>query len=378
MKLKSWNSILKSVVNLALIGLLLLSVAAWRGQIFGISLKKDAKIEYTVKIDLDDCKVFFPGLESIQKVSNLQFNFFDYSGELLGYAFAYKGEHGYGGRVPLITFTNEDEVICGVLLGENFESKSYLSDIVENGILYKWNGISRNKVSSIKVDAIAGATITSQAIISGVQNSATTIQTVSIFKLWSVENMISLFLLGVFVIACFFPKRAMKYRTVLQVLSIVVFGFWLGRLISFVQIINWISGGVNWQIQFIMVILLTLSIVIPIIFGKAFYCTWVCPFGAAQELCGKACSKKIQIPVKGTKILKPLRERIFLALLVSLWLGFSFDLTLIEPFTIFSIKQVDYWIIGFASAFLLIGMFIPKAWCRFFCPVGFILEWIRK
>ncbi|WP_430933892.1 4Fe-4S binding protein [Saccharicrinis sp. 156] len=378
MKIKSWDSILKSVINLVLIGLLLLSAGAWRGRVFGISLKDKVSKEYIVGLEPEDCKSFFPNVDAMKRVNNFQFNIFNHSDVLIGYAFTYKGEHGYGGRVPVITFTDVNDTICGILLGENYESENYLADAVKKGILKKWNGLQRNQIKSLPVDAVAGATITSHAIISGVQNSAATIQVKPKINFWKVENIVSLLLLVVLVIACFLPQKMMKYRTVLQLLTVLVFGFWLGRLISFVQIINWLSGGVNWQLQLIMIILVASASVIPIVFGKAFYCSWVCPYGAVQELCGKACSKKIRISPRGTKILKPLRERIFLVLLVSLWTGYSYDLTLIEPFTIFSITKVSLWVIGFASFFLVLAMFIPKAWCRFFCPVGFMLEWIRK
>ncbi|MRT93801.1 4Fe-4S binding protein [Ancylomarina sp. 16SWW S1-10-2] len=378
MKVKSLNNILKSITNLVIIVLLLLSVAAWRGQLFGVGLKGDTDKNFTIDLKATDCQSILPNVSAVEKDNDQQFTLSDASNNLVGYAYAYRGELGYGGRVPVITFVDVDNVICGIILGENYESDEYLADAVKKGILTQWNGVARNQVMNTAVDAIAGATISSQAIIAGVQNSASE-QLLSIpFKFWTVENVVSLALLMVLVFACFYPKKLMKYRTILQILTVVVFGFWLGRLISFVQFINWLSGGFNWQIQFVMLIVIVLSIIIPIIFGKAFYCSWVCPFGAAQELCGKACSKKLQITSKSARFLQLLRERLFIVLLLFLWTGYSFDLTLIEPFSAFSLTKLSYWSIGFASIFLIISIFIPKVWCRFFCPTGFILDWIRK
>ena len=285
---------------------------------------------------------------------------------------------GYGGPVPLLTFTNENNVILGLALGRNFESKEYLADIVNAGILTKWNGVVRSQVMDVKVDVVSGATISSHAIIYGLQSSALEQQIEPPFKLGTLDNIASIVLLFILTFACFFPKKLMKYRLIIQLLTVVVFGFWLGRFLSFVQIINWLSGGVNWEVSFVILIVLALSVLIPIVFGKAFYCSWVCPFGAAQELCGKACSRKIQIPAKVAKRLKLMRELLFIILLFLLCLGYAFDLTIIEPFSAFSVTTVSYWMLGFAITFLIISMFIPRAWCRYFCPTGFILEWIRK
>ncbi len=376
--MKPVKSILISSSNLLIILLLLLSVAAWRGRIWGHSLAAKNVDSYVFNLKLKECQRVFPEANDIEKFNDFQFNILNGSGKLLGYAFAYSGEQGYGGRVPLYTFTDENNIIQGIVLGEHFESKEYLNEVIEKGILTRWDGINRSHVSEVNTDAVSGATLTSQAIISGVQNSASGQQVTPPFQIASLDNMASLLLLLILTFACFFPKKLMRYRTVLQFLVVVVFGFWLGRFLSFVQIINWLSGGIDWRVHFSLLFILGLSVIIPIVFGKAFYCSWVCPFGAAQELCGKACNKKVQLSPKTAKLLKPLRERLFIALLILLWVGFTFDLTFIEPFSAFSLTTVSYWMLGFASVALIIAMFIPKFWCRFFCPTGFILEWIRK
>ena len=67
----------------------------------------------------------------------------------------------------------------------------------------------------------------------------------------------------------------------------------------------------------INIIIGTSTIIIFYLFiGGKTYCSWVCPYGAAQELCGKACSNKNPISSGVAKFIKPLRERIFLVLMV--------------------------------------------------------------
>lgn len=377
-KIKQTKNIIHSAYRLVLMVVLLLSVAAWRGQILGHSLKVDETKNDSFLLDLETCRSFFPDAKEVRKANASQFFILDESGDIQGVAFASKGEKGYGGRVPLFIFTDENDVICGLTLGKHFESKEYLQKVLNAGILSRWNGTPRSEVATGRVDAISGATFTEQAIVAGVQNLASSQQITPPVRLFTPENAGAFLLLLMLTFACFFPQKILKYRSILQILSIVVFGFWLSRMLSFVQIVNWLSGDINWRIHSVVLAILTLSVLIPLVFGRAFYCTWVCPFGAAQEMCGKVCSRKVQFSEKTNTFLKTLRQRIFFALLVLLWIGFSFDLTLIEPFSAFSVANASYWMLGFASLFLILSLFIPKVWCRYFCPTGFILEWIRK
>lgn len=377
MKVKGFRNVAQSIFSLILVILLLLSVATWRGQIFGSSLKHNAEEAHKFELTISNCKQVFATAYQLTQQNDEQFNIYDKSNNLLGYVLA-QGAMGYGGKVPVYSYMDVNDIIVGVTVGKHFESDEYFAKVIKSGLLDRWVGIERSKINDVTVDVVSGATLTSDAIIIGVSNSASAQTVLRPFQLYSVDNIASFLLLLVLTFACFFPSKLMKYRTVLQLLSVVIFGFWLGRFLSFVQLINWLSAGINWRVQIFMILVLVLSVVIPLIFGKAFYCTWVCPFGAAQELCGKVCSKKIPISPKSAKLLKPLRERLFIVLLVLLWSGYAFDLTLIEPFSAFSVKIVSYWMLGFAGLFLVVSMFVPKAWCRFFCPTGFVLEWIRR
>jgi NosR/NirI family nitrous oxide reductase transcriptional regulator len=154
--------------------------------------------------------------------------------------------------------------------------------------------------------------------------------------------------------------------------------FWLTRFLSLGQILGWFSTGINWKAQLFIGIVFILSVTLPMFFGKAFYCTWVCPYGAAQELCGKVTSKKIKVSPQARKNLNNTRETIFFTIMIIFWTGFIFDVSLVEPFAAFSIIKTGYFTLGIAGLFLVISLFVPKAWCNYFCPTGYVLEWIRK
>ncbi len=377
-KITRRQTLLRSTGRLLLLLLLLSSVAAWRGQLFGLRMDGSQEKKPEHQLTAEDCRLFLKSAMQIRAISDHHYNIYDESNALIGSAYWYSGEQGFGGRVPFHIITDGDHIIKGILPGKHYESSAYLEDIENSGFLNQWNGVKPSEATGREVDVISGATLTSQAIIQGVRKAASGQEIRSGIKFLTLENVLSIFLLSILVIAYFQPRRFMKYRFVLQLTSVVIFGFWLGHFLSLAQMVNWVSGGTNWKLQWIILIILFISVAFPLFFNKAFYCHWVCPYGAAQELCGKAKVKKLQLPSRLHRRLKYLQEVFFLIIMIILLTGFIFDLALVEPFQAFSLHQARFWVMGFAGFFLVLSLFLPKAWCRYFCPTGYILEWIRK
>ena len=121
-----------------------------------------------------------------------------------------------------------------------------------------------------------------------------------------------------------------------------------------------------------------MAIVLPLVTNKSFYCTFVCPYGACQELTGKVYSKKIKLPIAVLRVLKWVRPAGLGAIAVILLFGISVDFTNIEPFSAFTYQSASTVVLVMALFFLLVSIVIPKPWCNYFCPTGQLLELIRK
>ena len=92
---------------------------------------------------------------------------------LLGYVVyskpASNGIKGYAGETPLmVAFGTNDKVLKVVLLNNN-ETPSYLSRVVNAGLLKSWDGLKTKKALKKKVDTVSGATYTSRSIIQTLQ-----------------------------------------------------------------------------------------------------------------------------------------------------------------------------------------------------------------
>lgn len=249
MKIRSSKAILNSLARLLLLALLLLAAIAWRGQMFGFRTDGSSDETFDFKPTLSDCEDFFPDVWSIQNVSSRQFQIYNSDKELIGIAYGYTGEQGYGGRIPLFVLTDENDFVKGIILGKHYESSEYFRDLLSSGFLGSWNGKKRTEIISNEVDVVSGATISSTAIILGVKSAMAGEKIAASYDVFTLENILSFALLLLLTTAYFKPQWLIRYRTILQVLSVVIFGFWLTRLLSLGQILSWFSTGINWKAQ---------------------------------------------------------------------------------------------------------------------------------
>jgi len=74
---------------------------------------------------------------------------------------------GYVGCTPVKVYIKGDKVLRVEAL-ENEETPKYF-DMVEKGLLKKWNGLPVKTAEKCKVDAVTGATISSEAVIENVR-----------------------------------------------------------------------------------------------------------------------------------------------------------------------------------------------------------------
>ena len=75
---------------------------------------------------------------------------------------------GYVGCTPVKVYFKADKVLRVEAL-ENEETPKYFDMMVSKGLLKKWNGMPVKTAEKCKVDAVTGATVSSEAIIENVR-----------------------------------------------------------------------------------------------------------------------------------------------------------------------------------------------------------------
>ncbi|MCF0205915.1 MAG: 4Fe-4S binding protein, partial [Bacteroidales bacterium] len=285
---------------------------------------------------------------------------------------------GYNGNVPLVIVVSPDDKVQKIHLLANSETPSFVNRIVAQGFLDTWSGLSLKEASIKNVDAITGATFSSTAIKESVrirlekfvggnsENRSTFADT---------NNLIGLavsFAFLIFAGLCFWePKRFAKYRVVLLVASIGILGFWQGQFVSIAKLSAWLTSGVNWQLEFFLFLVFIAGIIAPFVLGKSFYCMFVCPFGACQELVGKVNPKhKIKIPVGVAKYLRMLRYVLLVVLGSFLCVGLDISIENFEPFSAFKFQFASLTVLILAGVMLVLSIFVNRPWCTYFCPTG--------
>ena len=137
-------------------------------------------------------------------------------------------------------------------------------------------------------------------------------------------------------------------------------------------------NGVPWGARILLPVIAVLALACPLFLNKGYYCAYLCPFGAAQELVGKVRKKKIAPKGVWKNVFKYTRVIYFMVILALLLWGIPLELASLEPFPAFLLTAATGWVIALAVIFLLLSVFFARPWCNYFCPTGALLDILRN
>ena len=168
-------------------------------------------------------------------------------------------------------------------------------------------------------------------------------------------------------------------RRVFQIVVIGYVGILNGDLLAQSLLAGWAKSGVPWNLAPGLVLLVAVSFIVPWAAKKPLYCQQLCPHGAAQEWLGRLGLRgKLRMPARLGAGLEWLPGLLLLFVLLVVLLVAPFDLADLEPFDAYIIKSAGAATIGVAIVGLLASLFIPQAYCRYGCPTGALLEFVRS
>lgn len=291
---------------------------------------------------------------------------------------------GFGGSVPVAVFLDDGMIIRGVRLLENSETPRFLRRLEEEHFLERWNG--RHLYDPLQqIDASSGATYTSRTVVSNVNNTLAALLDRKPAPLsWNrfVTDYLGEFAIlfvAVMSLACFIsPQSTRRIRIPLLLLSVVVLGIWQGAFVSLALLYKWLIFGTSPLVRFGIFIVVLLALLLPLLTNKAFYCTYLCPFGAAQELAGRLWPGKRAIPKRVLRIARWVRRGILAVAVILLLTLPHFELADIEPFTAFLIRSASASALILAGLSLVTSLFFQRPWCRLLCPTGELLSILRR
>ena len=183
-------------------------------------------------------------------------------------------------------------------------------------------------------------------------------------------------------------RRLARWRTGWLVFLLVFVGWYAQGQLSIVQLtgaVKTLVAGFGLSSFLYDPVSLLLIVFLPISFllwGRGTFCGWLCPFGALQELVGKA-AQKLGVPQRRVapgpaRWLERSRFVVLAVLLVAAAVAPSLAerLVEIEPFkTAITVGFDREWpYVIYALALLALGAVYYKLFCRYLCPLGAFME----
>lgn len=311
----------------------------------------------------------------------------DQNGNFLSYA-VITSASGYGGPIKMLTAINKEGKIVDAVLLENAETPSYLSRVLDLGYPVNLQGhnITEALESNEKIDAVSGATRTTEGILAAVEKGVAqvgqnqlglVVPEVEAYTFqWEDGAIVLLMLVGVLAVI----RKTKKLRIPLLIGSVIIIGFMtksslsLGNFTSIIM--NKMPVITERPIWFVVVIGI---LFFTLILGKNVYCGWLCPFGAVQEGIYKALNLTKNRLDQRVTVMAGKSRWIFIWLAVMLALFFNNPgIASYEPFSPFFGGEANtaQWIL--MILILVLSIVVFRFWCRCFCPVGAVLDFIAK
>lgn len=311
------------------------------------------------------------------------YNLYDKEENLLAYG-ALTQASAYGGPMTILTGFDPEGQIIAVEIIEEYETPHYLHRVLSSGYLEEFENKSLKNSFKLgqDLDAISGATITTEAIAVAVEKASHELAVLEFGMTKEKYSRINFGLDEIILILLFAiilysqRKRTLKARTYVMVFSTFFIGFKLNASINLGNFASLISANAPFLLERpFWYILIVGTLLIVLVTGRNYYCTWLCPYGAVQEGINRSLGLvKIQIPRNISKHAQKIRLFLTWLALMLAFAAVNPSLASYEPFSAFFSGQANagQWILMVIS--LLLAILINRFWCRFFCPTGAILD----
>lgn len=283
---------------------------------------------------------------------------------------------GYAGAVPLEIFVT-DGVIDSVRALPNSETPGFFAKLEKGGLSHAWDGKTLSEASDMNVDAISGATYSSNAYIANVKAGVAYAEGMKASTHDFGFSLVGLAAILVILAGAILPFFIHKptYRLAQQLLNVAVLGFWAGTFIDYAMMIGFFVSSPHFSLAFIIsLILMIVAFIYPAIGKPGHYCAWICPFGSLQDLSGRICSKKWKMSPRLIKGLDTFRQVLWCVLLLLLYTGLAVEWIDYEVFSAFIVTSASWIVICVGVLFIVLSLFISRPFCRFVCPTGTLLK----
>ena len=291
---------------------------------------------------------------------------------------------GYGGPMRIAVALDPVGNVTGFAVVEHQESNAFFKKVADSDLLESFEGKSYADKFQLgeDLDAVSGATMTSQAMADAVSDAARKIAATE--PDWTPPPPViaepfqfGLLEIGLLLLcgAAFIPYS--KERRWTQIVrwtaiasSLILLGFWFKTPVTLANVNGTLLGFMpSWRTHFAWYLLLLMALLLPLATGKTPYCKTICPFGAAQQCLNVAGGAKRRIPVRLHFALRWVpRILVWGAILYALAMRDPAS-TSYEPYgALFGFTGTTFQF-AFAALILVASLFLVRPWCNYLCPL---------
>ncbi len=288
----------------------------------------------------------------------------------------------------LIAFDNQERVM-GIAIRRSYETSEYVDWVrEEEHFMTLFNGMSLDELASLdlfqaEVEGVSGATMTSLTIAESLVTTAEHLRDVESppsrprIAVGSRDVGTALVIAFALVLAFTSLRSSKSIRIAFQVVLIVYLGLLHGDMVSQTLVVGWAQSGIPWRFAPGLVLLVAAALLVPLLTRRQLYCHHLCPHGAAQQLLRNTLPYRVRLPRWLARCLRALPSLLLVWVLAVAMLHLPINLAAIEPFDAYLFRIAGLAIIVVAIAGLIASLLVPMAYCRFGCPTGAMLNYLR-
>lgn len=333
------------------------------------------------------------------------------AGRLLGQVFrttpAADSVIGYQGPTDTLVGLSTDGHVVGLRVRSSFDNEPYVGYVRDDDyFLNLFNGKSVKELAALDlqeaaVEGVSGATMTSLAIAEGLvaaaddlseQEAAPDTRDMVVEQTQTVDDVTgrtSAGLPGVrelsaiallFFAALMGMTRLRGIRWLRQVHLVIVaagLGYGCGALVSLATLAGWAQNGLPWKFALGLSLVTLTAVLVPALSRTQLYCHHVCPHGALQQLLRGRLRWSWQPRGRVRRVLLAVPFVLLIWALMVALLHWPFSLVNLEPFDAYVPRAAGWPTLTIFAVGLLVSLLTPMAYCRYGCPTGMILEFLR-
>ncbi len=299
------------------------------------------------------------------------------------------GIFGYGGPLFLAVAARPSGELLGLRVLQSNETPGYLEEVREwFGQLLGMNIFDASPL--VEVDALSGATLTSEAVLRTLREAGPRFAETALGAEKAAPRpgnnssagpgagffWLTAFLLGA-AVQRFYPNRWLRRGFLLA--ALLVLGFRHNLQFSTQQVFSLLSGHwppVSASPAFLLLAVLPVSV---LLFGN-FYCGYVCPFGALQELAGDLRPHRLDLdPSKRAwRYGRALKYVLLFILVLAFSLSREQAVLSADPLITFFSTLREETAFVFGLSMVALAFFFRRFWCRNLCPAGAFLSLLNR